>query len=68
LRLKAPSTADFPWYDEDNVQDEGNGRFVVSSYVDAENAFGAKIRVFFYCEVQYEGGDRWKLVDLTLFE
>ncbi|WP_240371482.1 hypothetical protein [Anoxybacteroides rupiense] len=42
-RLKAPSTADFPMYDERFVSAE-NGNIVVQSYVDAQNGFGAMIR------------------------
>lgn len=67
-RLKAPSTADFPRYDQDNVEHEGDGRYTISAYVDAENSFGAKMRVPFDCVVQYKGEDRWRLIDIHLYE
>lgn len=41
--LKAPSTAEFPNYNESFIQIVNN-QIVVSSYVDAENSFGAKLR------------------------
>lgn len=43
--LKAPSTADFPFsYARENITEIGTNTFVVKSYVDSENGFGAKIR------------------------
>src|SRR4030042_1131474 len=48
-QLKAPSTADFPWYDDSFVTDLGGGRYIVSAYVDAQNSFGAQIRSNYTC-------------------
>lgn len=48
-RLLAPSTAEFPGYDQDSVEYLGNGTFRVSSYVDAQNAFGVKLRHHYTC-------------------
>lgn len=48
--LKAPSTADFPWFDWQVKKVEDN-KYFVKSYVDSENSFGAKIRTNFVCEV-----------------
>ena len=44
--LKAPKTADFPWYD----WKYGKNQFYigVSSYVDAQNSLGAEVRSEFY--------------------
>ena len=43
--LKAPSTAEFPWgIDEYSIASLGDGRWKVSSYVDAQNGFGAMVR------------------------
>lgn len=53
--LKAPSTADFPWYSEEYITPMGNNRFMVNSYVDAENGFGAKIRSNFSVEIILTG-------------
>lgn len=41
--LKAPSTADFPSSSKASILRDGD-HFVISSYVDSENSFGAKIR------------------------
>jgi hypothetical protein len=57
--LKAPSTSDFPscvW--RDDVHYAGDGRYNFSSYVDAENSFGAKIRTYYDGEALIEGPDR----------
>jgi hypothetical protein len=69
-RLKSPSTADFPM---SIGRDVGNNTYVLYSYVDAENSFGAKIRNDFYCKIKYTGGDdgyqsNWDLVELTIDE
>ena len=43
--LKAPATAEFPWgMDEYSIVSLGDGRWKVSSYVDAQNGFGAMVR------------------------
>lgn len=69
-RLRAPATADFPFLDR-QVTPAGNDTYVVASYVDAQNAFGAMIRNDFRCTVRYRGGDEaasssWELVNLEL--
>lgn len=60
-RLKAPSTADFPEYNDRGViiRHSGNA-WTVTSYVDAENSFGGNIRTHFTCVVQ-DQGDKWRL-------
>ncbi|MHB8183365.1 MAG: hypothetical protein ACYDDN_06400 [Candidatus Desulforudaceae bacterium] len=60
--LKAPSTAKFPWTAQ-AVVDLGDGEYKVSSYVDAENSFGAKIRTNYICTVKYVGEDKWRLLE-----
>jgi hypothetical protein len=64
-RLKAPASADFPWLDR-QVTKRGPGRFTVVSYVDAQNAFGAKIRTHYSCTVSFKGGSVFALRDWTL--
>jgi hypothetical protein len=49
----------------------GTDRYLVTSYVDAQNAFGATIRNNWRCEIQYtcgESGDQsnWRLISLDL--
>jgi hypothetical protein len=63
-QLKAPASADFPEYNDRGVRVlKGAGtRWVVSSFVDAENSFGANVRTSFRCEVS-DVGDQWQLID-----
>lgn len=64
-RLKSPSTADFPWYQEEKIHYLGNDSYRVSSYVDAENSFGATMRSNYTCTVKREG-ERWTLVNIDM--
>lgn len=52
-RLRAPSTADFPSYDEKNVTQLEECTFLVEGYVDAENAFGGTVRSKFVTRIVY---------------
>jgi hypothetical protein len=63
--LKAPSTSDFQSFLGRNVQDLGNWRYRVGSYVDAQNSFGAQIRTTFTCEVQCIAVERCAVTKLT---
>lgn len=69
--LVSPSTADFPWLDH-SVQKLGKGTYIVRSYVDAQNKFGAMIRANYSCDIKYRGkGDEflnssWELRDLQI--
>lgn len=69
-KLKAPSTAKFPspwkFSTEDNVKYNGGGVYIVSGYVDSENAFGAMVRTRFNAKVKQNSQHSWDLVSLTL--
>lgn len=52
-RLKAPSTAEF----SGESQSGSAPRWTVSGSVDAENSFGAKIRMSYTCTVSLDGSD-----------
>ena len=67
-RLKAPATAKFASYRESQVTDKGNGEYLVSSHVDAENSFGAKIRTRYICHLKYTGNNRWQLMEFKFLE
>ena len=59
-RLKAPSTAGFS-----DVDHTGSApTWTVTGNVDAENSFGAKLRMRFTCVVT-DDGDQWLLKSLT---
>lgn len=66
-KLKAPKTAEFPLgYDEYEIQQNGN-TYTVSSYVDAENSFGAKIRNTFTVQFEYySDSKRYKINDISI--
>ena len=64
-RLKAPSTAKWPWGYDDKVLDLGGGRYKVKGYVDSENGFRAMIRTRFTLDMQYTPqGWNIRLIDL----
>jgi hypothetical protein len=68
-RLKAPATAEFRnYYEEDGevVVTGGPTTYTVASTVDSENGFGAKIRSTFVCEVTHVSGANWRLVDISI--
>lgn len=46
-KLKAPSTAKFPPYSSSFVKDNGNSKYTVHAYVDAQNSFGATVRTYY---------------------
>ena len=45
--LSSPTSADFPWLDWQYSKDATTKIATVSSYVDAKNGFGVKIRSYF---------------------
>ena len=68
--LRSPSSADFPFFGRDAVA-MGNNAYVVRSYVDAENAFGAALRNDYVCQLRFTGGEpadprNWDLIDLQM--
>lgn len=72
--LKAPSSADFPYYQTSfvkKIKDDPKGRpiYRIDAFVDAQNSFGAKIRTNYTCEVLYDSrdeGKEWKLISVKL--
>lgn len=55
-RLRAPSSADFPWID-DQVIALGRHEYDITSHVDSQNGFGAMLRSRYSCRVKFKGGD-----------
>jgi hypothetical protein len=67
--LRAPSTADFPDCSDEGVsttQDRKTGVWTSVGYVDAENAFSAKIRSTYVAKVRYMHDDLWSREDVTI--
>jgi len=73
MQLISPKSADFPWLDYNCWRDaKDSNTFLVKSYVDAENAFGAMIRHKYECKLRYISGDwadprNWELISLTFY-
>jgi hypothetical protein len=65
--LKAPTSADFPnCYRQDDLvstRPTGDklGGYAVTTYVDAQNSYGAKIRTYFMCPVWFPDADHVKV-------
>lgn len=72
-QLKAPSTADFPALSDTNhprplISKTGEHSYSVTSYVDAQNAFGAKLRKAYTCKLTYVGNDEWRCDEVRIDE
>lgn len=65
-QLKAPATADYPMYDK-NFITHHNDSYTVSSYVDAENSFGVKGRLYYTVTMERDGKD-WININVNLSE
>ena len=69
-RLKAPGTAKFPdgfWGTSDEaVAYLGDRTYFVRSHVDAENSFGAKMRIEFGVKLKKSDTGRWQLLDISM--
>lgn len=68
--LKAPATAKFPFADR-TIAELGNKTYEITSYVDAQNSFGALIRNNWTCKMHFKGGDpfefsSWDLLDIKV--
>ena len=66
-RLKAPSTASWPgiFDDRGTVVRIGDGVYEVTSWVDSQNSFGAKLRMHYAATVRHNAGDNWSLMSFT---
>lgn len=67
-RLKAPATADFASSREHTVlPSQTPNEFIVTGYVDAQNAFGAKLRQRYICKLRkVDDKGNWQLVELLM--
>lgn len=58
-QLKAPKTADFPFMDF-KWRKEGNA-YTITSYVNAENSFGAMLKSSWICTATHNGGSEYDI-------
>jgi hypothetical protein len=61
-RLKSPSSAEFGSINDATISDNG-AEWTVSGPVDAENSFGASLRMNYVCVIEADG-DSWVLKSL----
>ena len=67
-KLKSPASADFP-VDLNHVKIITDSLFVINSYVDAQNSFGATIRTNYRCTVSTtNNGNSYICVEVILFD
>lgn len=65
--LKAPSTAKFPFsYYNQDIKKTSYDTFVVNSYVDAQNGFGAMIRSNFSVTIKKTGSNSYTVENLRI--
>lgn len=69
--LMSPSTANFPsgMFDENYAVVQDGDVYAVTSYVDAQNGFGATIRTYYTISLRFLGGDpyeisAWEYIDM----
>lgn len=62
--LKSPATADFPVCNENRIIREGD-RYIVTSYVDSQNSFGAQVRTPFQVYLQKTGENAVVVTDIS---
>jgi hypothetical protein len=67
-RLRAPATAEWPSSRASNIEHLGGGRYRVRTHVDAQNAFGAKIRSDVDCSVRFSTEGSWLLDSVAIEE
>ncbi len=65
-RLKSPRSAKFPWSFTDHIKTVGDCKFVIRSFVDAQNGFGAEIRTPWTATLQYTDEGSWTFIELAL--
>jgi len=64
-QLRAPSTAEFASMRDSTITSTGN-TYTVKSYVDAENAFGAKIRTAFTVRVELVSKETYRILSVDI--
>lgn len=62
-QLKAPATAQFGTVSPVSL---GGGRFQVAGPVDAENSYGALLRMTYDCTVHFTGGESYRIEHIAL--
>ena len=67
-KLISPASAEFPNFDNIVVAKYENiEKYFVKGYVDADNAFGAKIRKKYKCWLEKESSGNWRLINIEFY-
>jgi hypothetical protein len=67
-QLKSPSTAEFPYGEIEGVSQLSGNTYIINSYVDSQNGFGAMIRTNYRCQVTLTSKDDYTCDSVELFE
>ncbi len=62
-RLKSPGSAK---YSAEIPEQKTENVWTVLGTVDSENGFGALLRTSFLCDAIHDGGEKWRINDVTL--
>lgn len=62
-RLKSPGSAK---YSNEIPEQKTENVWTVLGTVDSENGFGALLRTSFLCDAIHDGGEKWRINDVTL--
>lgn len=62
-RLKSPGSAK---YSNERTDHLSENVWQVLGTVDSENGFGALLRTSFLCDAIHDGGEKWRINDVTL--
>jgi hypothetical protein len=66
--LKSPSTAEFPSGSDQFVTRIDNDTFLINSYVDSQNSFGAMLRTNYVCQITLNNNDTYTCDSIELLE
>ena len=66
-RLKSPSTADFPFFSVGHTKYIGDKTYLIRSYVDAQNSFGATVRINYSVKLK-NTKDEWDVLNVRMQE
>ncbi len=64
--MRIPASAQFPDYNSGYVKWIKDSTYVVNSYVDAENSYGALLRSKYRIKLKIMGDDQWKCLKLKI--
>ena len=64
--LKSPGSADFPYQPDETIDQLNDSTFIVLSYVDSQNSFGALLRTHYKCKIIFSPDGTARYEDLIM--